>query len=145
MTESDFNFIFGYAGSLLLHAGFQLWRGGTTRWGAQASHCGGFSCRVAQVLRHTGFSRCSTQARQLWLMGSRVQAQQLWHTDLAVSCHVESFWTRDQTCPLHWQAYSYPLYHQGSTNIFFREGKCQILGGLHLLITHSIWIGSEFF
>ena len=27
--------------------------------GAQASHCGGFSCRRAQALVHTGFSSCS--------------------------------------------------------------------------------------
>ena len=27
--------------------------------GAQASHCGGFSCCRAQALVHTGFSSCS--------------------------------------------------------------------------------------
>ena len=42
--------------------------------------------------------------QQLWLTGSRVQAQQLWHTGLVAPRHVESSWTRDQTCPLHWQA-----------------------------------------
>ena len=45
-------FIFGCVGSSLLHAGFLLLRraGVTLRCGAQASHCGGSSCRRAQAL-----------------------------------------------------------------------------------------------
>ena len=45
-------FIFGYAGSLLLHAGFlQLrWAGTTLCCCVQASHCGGFSCQGAGPL-----------------------------------------------------------------------------------------------
>ena len=45
-------FIFGCVGSLLLCAGF-LWlrrAGATLRCGAQASHCGGFSCCGARAL-----------------------------------------------------------------------------------------------
>ena len=33
----------------------------------------------------------------LWLMGSREQAQQLWHTGLVAPQHAGSSWTRDQT------------------------------------------------
>ena len=45
-------FIFGCVGSSLLHTGFlQLRRAGSTlRCGAQASHCGGFSCCGARAL-----------------------------------------------------------------------------------------------
>ena len=45
-------FIFGCVGSLLLHTGFLQLRqaGATLRRGAQASHCGGFSCCGAWAL-----------------------------------------------------------------------------------------------
>ena len=87
------NFIYFWLhfGSLLLHVGFlQLWGAGATLpFGAQASHWGGFSwCRV-------GLQACMLQ--QLWLMGSRVQAQQLWHTGLLAPWHVGSSRTRDRT------------------------------------------------
>ena len=43
--------------------------------------------------------------QQLWLAGSRAQAQQLWRTGLVAPRHVGSFWTRARTlCTLHWQA-----------------------------------------
>ena len=41
--------------------------------------------------RHVGF-------RQLWLMGSRAQAQQLWHMGLVALRHVGSSRTRALTC-----------------------------------------------
>ena len=44
--------------------------------GAQASHCGGLSCGG----------------------GSRVLAQQIWHSGFSCPRHVGSSWTRDQTC-----------------------------------------------
>ena len=106
-------------GSLLLHAGFlQLRRvGATHRCGARAFHCSGFSCCRAQALgtrasvvaERSRLSACRTQAlecasfsswgawaQQLWLAGSRAQAQQLWHT-ASVARHVRSSWTRDRT------------------------------------------------
>ena len=45
-------FIYGCVGSSLLRAGFlYLWRAGATlHCGAQASHCGGFSCCRARAL-----------------------------------------------------------------------------------------------
>ena len=68
--------IFGCVGSSLLHAGFlQLWRVGATLCGVRASHCGGFSCCGARALECPGFSRCGTWAQELWLAGSRAQAQ----------------------------------------------------------------------
>ena len=39
----------------------------TLCYGAQASHCGGFSCCRAQAL--------GTRASVVWLMGSRAQSQ----------------------------------------------------------------------
>ena len=87
-----FIFIFGCIGSALLRAGFlQLRREvATLRCGASASHCGGFSCCGA------GLQACGLQ--QVWLTGSRAQAQQLWHTGLAAPRHVGSSRTRDRTC-----------------------------------------------
>ena len=63
--------------------------------------CTGFSLRWLLLLRSTG-CRCvgfssGTRAQQLWLVGSRVQAQQLWCTDLVAPRHVESSQTRAQT------------------------------------------------
>ena len=43
-------------------------------WGAQASHCGGFSCCRAWALGHAGFSSCGSW---LWSTGSTVVAQRL--------------------------------------------------------------------
>ena len=61
-----------------------------------------FSLRWLLLLRSTGsrcvgFSSCGTRAQQLWLMGSRAQAQQLWHTGLAAPWHMGSSWTRART------------------------------------------------
>ena len=88
-------FIFGCVGSSLLHAGLLQLRGAgaTLRCGARASHCGGFSC----CSRRKGFSNCGTRAQQLWLLGSRVQAQQLWRMGLVASRHVGSSRTRART------------------------------------------------
>ena len=64
--------------------------------------CLGFSLQWFLLLqstgsRHTGFSSCGMWAQQLWLLGSRAQAQQLWHVGLVAPRHVESSGTRDQT------------------------------------------------
>ena len=65
-------------------------------------HCAGFSLSWLLLLRstgsrRTGFSSCGTWAQQLWLAGSRVQAQQLWCMGLVAPRHVESSRTRAQT------------------------------------------------
>ena len=56
--------------------------------GARTSHCHGFSCCEAWAL--------GTQAQQLQLTGSGVQAQQLCRPGPAAPWHVGSSWTRDQ-------------------------------------------------
>ena len=61
---------------------------------------------LSMGLGHAGFSSCSTWAQQFWLVGSRVQAQQLWH--MGLSC---SMWDLLRSgikpvSPLHWQANS---------------------------------------
>ena len=69
--------------------------GATLRCGVWASHCGGFSC-------------CGAQA--LGARASVVVAQGL-------SCSAACGIFPDQglnPCPLHWQADSYPMRHQGS-------------------------------
>ena len=71
--------------------------GATLCCGVRASHCGGFSCCRARASRHAGFSSCSMQAQQLWLAGSREQAQQLWRRGLVALRHVGSSRTRDRT------------------------------------------------
>ena len=51
--------------------------------------------------------------------GSRAPAQEWWCSGLVAPRHVESSQTRDQTpSPLHWQAESQPLDHQGSPSFF---------------------------
>ena len=60
----------------------------------------GLLIAVASLVAEHRFQACGLQ--QLWLMGSRVQAQQLWHMGL-VACGIFP----DQglnPCPLHWQA-----------------------------------------
>ena len=71
---------------------------------ARASHCSGFSCCRAQALSTQasvvaahGLRNCGSRAQQLWLAGSVVQAQQLWHMVLVALWHVGSSWTRDRT------------------------------------------------
>ena len=64
--------------------------------------CAGFSLRWLFLLqsmgsRRAGLSSCGTWGQQLWLMGSRAQASQLWRTGLAAPRHVGSSWTRDRT------------------------------------------------
>ena len=93
-------FIFGCIGSSLLHACF-LWLLASSG-GYSSLRCAGFSLQWLLLLRikvsrHAGFSSCSTWAQQLWLMGSRAQAQQLWRTGLVALRHVGSSRTRART------------------------------------------------
>ena len=65
--------------------------------------CTGFSLWWLVLLRSTGsrrmgFSSCGVWTQQLWLAGSRAQAQQLWHTGLVAPWHVGSSRTRARTC-----------------------------------------------
>ena len=69
--------------------------------------CIGFSLPWLLLLRsmgsrHVGFSSCGLWAQQLWLLGSRAQAQQLWHTGLValwqkihmpLSVQFKEFWS----------------------------------------------------
>ena len=70
--------------------------------GYSSLRCAGFSLRWLLLLpstgsRGTGFSSCGTPAQQLWLAGSRAQAQQLWRTGLVALLHVGSSQTRALT------------------------------------------------
>ena len=79
-------FIFGCVGSLLLHVGFlQLQRmGATLPCGAQASHCGGFSCCGARALGTRasvavawGLSSCGSRVLECRLSSCGARAQLL--------------------------------------------------------------------
>ena len=70
--------------------------------GYSSLQCTGFSLQWLPSLwstgsRRAGFSSCGMWAQQLWLTGSRAQAQQLWRTGLAAPRHVGSSRTRDRT------------------------------------------------
>ena len=70
--------------------------------GYSSLQCLGFSLRWLLLLwsmgsRCAGFSSCGTWAQQLWLMGSRAQAQWLKHTGLGAPRHVGSSQTRART------------------------------------------------
>ena len=61
--------------------------------------CTGFSLQWLLLLQSTGsscvgFNSCDTRSQQLWLAGSRAQAQQLWCTGLVAPRHVGSSRTR---------------------------------------------------
>ena len=68
--------------------------GSTLRCTAQASHCGGFSCRGAQAPGPWASVVAALGLGKLWLMGSRALTQQLWSTSLVASGHVGSSQTR---------------------------------------------------
>ena len=70
--------------------------------GYSSLRCAGFSFWWLLLLRSTGsrcmgFSSYGTWAQQLWLTGSRAQAQQLRRTGLVAPWHVGSSWTRART------------------------------------------------
>ena len=65
---------------------------------AGASHCSGFSCCGARALGAWASVVVACALQQLWLAGSRVQAQQLWPTGLVAPRHVGSSQTRARTC-----------------------------------------------
>ena len=76
-------FIFGCVGSSLLRMGFLSLRrvGATLRCGAQASHCGGFSCcrertlgAHASVVVARGLSSCGSRALELRLSSCGARA-----------------------------------------------------------------------
>ena len=127
-------------GLLLLCAGFlQLWRAGATlRCGAWASHCGGFSCCGARAL---GTRASVVVARGLQSTGSVVVVHGL-------SCSAACGIFPDQgsnLCPLHWQADSQPLRHQGSPFLFLLDlvlvdfvflGICELIYGLSWKMSH---------
>ena len=98
--------------------------------------CTGFSLQWLLLLRstgsrRTGFSSCGTWAQWLWHAGSVVVAHGL---SGSAACGIFP----DQgsnPCPLHWQADSSPLLHQGSPILQFlkrgsrsqRDSKQEIL------------------
>ena len=113
-------FIFGCSRSPLLHRLFSScgeW-GLLPSWGAWAFHGGGLSCCRARAL--------GTGLQQLQPAGSVAGAPRHWSTGSVIvargfSCSMVCGILQDQgsnPCLLHWQADSWSLSHQGSSNIF---------------------------
>ena len=74
----------------------------------------------------TGFTCCFTWTGSLRLMGSRAQAQQLWHTGLAAPWRAESSQSRDQThvpCTGRWI-----LYPPGKSRLGFLKDCSECSG-----------------
>ena len=114
-------FIFGCAGSSFLHELFSSYGEQGLLSGCSVSVCcDGFSCCRTQALGHTGFSSCSPWAHQLWLPGSGAQARGIFLNQ------------GSNLCPLHGQADSLPLTHQGSHGINFIWPFSQELESHHL-------------
>ena len=118
-------FIYLFMAALGLHcctqAFLQLWRAGATlHCGARASHCSGFSCGGARAL---GARASVVVVRGLQSTGSVVVAHRL-------SCSTAREIFPDQglnPCPLHWQADSQPLHHQGSPIFSFLRNLHTVL------------------
>ena len=86
-----FFFLLVCAGSSLLHELFSS----CGEPGLLSSCCGQTSVLWLLLLHSTGY--WVRRLQKLWLLGSRAQAQQLWHTGLVAPQHVGSSWTRNQT------------------------------------------------
>ena len=87
------------------------------------SQCGGFLLRWLLLSRSTGSRTC--MVHQLWLPGSRAQAQQQQHRGLAALQMWDLPRPGVESCLLHQQAGSLPLSHQGSpeTHYFLKLKK----------------------
>ena len=111
-----------------------MWRAGATLpCGVWTSHCSGFSCRGARAL---GPQASVVVARRLQSTGSVVVAHGL-------SCSAACGIFPDQgsnPCPLHWQADSEPLHHQGSPMNFLKIKKINE----DIRKTSNILISSEY-
>ena len=98
----------------------QLQRAGPTlQGGVQAPNFGGFSCRGARALGCAGFSRYGSWAQWWWFPGSTAVAHGL-------SCLAVCGIFPDQglkPCPLHGQAHSLPLSHQGHSPLILIKDK----------------------
>ena len=104
------SFIYGCAGSLLLHrplSSCDEW-GLPSSCGARASYCDVFSCCQARALGCVGFSSCGSWESES--TGSTVVVHGL---SCSMACRIfpDQGWN---LCLLHWQAGSSPLSHQGS-------------------------------
>lgn len=73
-------------------------------------------------------------------MGSRGQAQPLWHTG-SVAHRVRLFLDQaSEPCPLDWQADPQPLDHQGSPILFIQGRQLRGIGGPLCASRTSSWL-----
>ena len=125
-------FIFGCAGSLLLHGLFFLV---VAIWGYSLVVHGLLLLPNPGSRAHEGFSSCSSRILE------HRQAQQLWHTGL--SCSETCGILLDQglnPCLLHWQADSLPLSHQESLwNEILKSSGCLAPSWFPILVYWRGW------
>ena len=98
-------FIFGLHWVFIAVHGLSLVAGASLHCSVRASHCGGFSCCRA------------------WALGTRASVVVAHGSSCSAACGIFP----DQgsnPCPLHWQADSQRLRHQGSpTKLFLKKGR----------------------
>ena len=96
-----YSFIFGCAGSLLLHRHFSSCgkHGATPSWGALVSHCSGFSCCRTEAPGHLGITAvaCGLRSCRSQTLEHRLNSYGSW-MGLVTPRQVESSWIRDQSC-----------------------------------------------
>ena len=108
--------MFGCTESLMYVGFLQLQQAGATlRCSVWVSHCSGFSCCRTQAL--------DPQASAVTTWDSVIVAHRF-----SCSAPCKNFLDQRLTlCPLHWQADSYPLCHQGSPIfVYFMENTLYI-------------------
>ena len=88
---------------------------GFSMWCLLLLKCTGFMC--------TGFMSCSTWTQQLWPVGSKALAQQLWCTGLVALWHVGYSLTRSQTIVLCFarQILNHWTTREGPPPFFFNQ------------------------
>ena len=96
-----YSFIFGRAGSLLLHRHFSSCgkHRATPSWGALVSHCSGFSCCRTEAPGHLGITAvaCGLRSCRSQTLEHRLNSYGSW-MGLLTPRQVESSWIRDQSC-----------------------------------------------
>ena len=134
-------FYFGSTGSLLLHVGFcwlqragaslQLWCAG---FSFQWLSCGTWALGTwASVVVALGLSSCGSRGPRMCRLWQLCQVGSVVVYGLRCPAACRIFLDQGSNlCPLHWQADFYPLYHQGSLNLFlfqqiYKSNTCSLL------------------
>ena len=112
-------------------------------WGGAWAPCCGLSCCWAWTLGYVGFSSWGMWVQKLQLLGSRAQAQQLWHAGLVALQHVGSSWVRDRAHVSYMSMWILWTTREAQTNMIFvvkNSALFRIREHVHLrLIPVDVW------